>query len=481
MSTYCLLLVFAILHKAMAHGTHRHHDHHHARDTMEQTQSHLLQALDKYLYTNNNNSLQNSIISFFLILSVPPILIKLLPRKIVQPIMTSNKTLLFSLGSVLGELFLHSLPSLYFQTTTSGLGESTSFPEIAGIAIFIGYAVFYTLDKFLLLSLNKWVSGDGEHAHFGHSHSHADLDLDLNGHTEKHTHKHEQIEEDTHVESIRVEDEVPLQITTEKITIMEDGDSGLKKKGNARGNSVFYLNLFSDMSHSFSNGILLSSSFKSGKNQGISTTMALLIHEIPHIMGDYALFMQKYGFSFSQCVQQHFISSLSTLAGVGFNHLVFNETKKILKDHPQVSKIPSVILEPTLLQKFQNSMHSLVSWVQWKTSSGGGVSQYPPVSAIDTYTLTSSVSNTTPYVFNILYSSTIFQKLPEIVQTKIISFTNTDLLKYNEILIMGLSCGSLFYMIFNNILPEIANPKGYKDLLLQICAISLGFGALFLL
>ncbi|KAL6937633.1 hypothetical protein ACO0RG_004149 [Hanseniaspora osmophila] len=459
----------------MAHGIHNHQHHHHAKDTMEKTQSNLLQALDKYFYTSN--SLHNSVLSVFLLLCVPPVLIKLLPRKIVQPIMTSNKTLLFSLGSVLGELFLHSLPSLYFQTITTELDEVTTSPVVAGIAIFIGYTVFYTLDKCLLLSINKWFNKNGDSLDLGHSHSHADLDSNMNY---AHAHTHEQIEQDTNVETICLEDDVPLQVTTEKITIIDDKSDAGKSK--ARADSVFYLNLFSDMSHSFSNGILLSSSFKTSKNYGISTTMALLIHEIPHVMGDYALFMQKYNFSFGQCLQQHFVSSLSTLIGVAFNYLIFNENKKILKNHSQVSKIPSIILEPSYLQKFQNNVHSFVSWFLVKIgTTNKSTAQYPPMSTIDTYTLTSSVSNTAPYVFNILYSLDIFEKLPKNVQTKIISFTNTDLLKYDEILIMGLSCGSLFYMIFNNILPEITNPKGFKDLFLQTCAVSLGFAALFLL
>ena len=43
-----------------------------------------------------------------------------------------------------------------------------------------------------------------------------------------------------------------------------------------------YLNLAADAAHNFTDGLLLGGAFMLGFRQGVTTTIAVLMHEVPH-------------------------------------------------------------------------------------------------------------------------------------------------------------------------------------------------------
>ncbi|SSD59347.1 uncharacterized protein SCODWIG_01108 [Saccharomycodes ludwigii] len=343
--------------------------------------SNLVRFLSLYYYRFNDSALTNSILSIILILIIPVVFMILLPPFVKNKLLKSNKTICFSLGTLLGEFFCHLLPEL-FSSALNGVSTdlhshghnheghshqqdtikdqvlqvvqqpSENVSLYVGIWCLTGFLVFYFMDKLLAHFMENKDGNSDTETHAGHSHSHA--------------HANEKEEVNT-----------------------TDSNKW----------SVIYLNILSDFGHCLSDGVLLYSTFGNSKLLGISTTLAILVHEIPHVMGDYALLKQKAGLSFIQCFKQQFLSSFGSFIGVFIGWIVQNNNGGIL-----------TINFSELGIKTTNSFLSL------------GLQE-----------LTS------------------------------------------EQILLSLTCGTLFYIICTNILPEINKPKTIKDLFLQIFAVALGF------
>ncbi|CAG4944519.1 unnamed protein product [Colias eurytheme] len=54
-----------------------------------------------------------------------------------------------------------------------------------------------------------------------------------------------------------------------------------------------YLNLAADFAHNFTDGLAIGASYIAGQNIGFITTVTILLHEIPHEIGDFAILVQS--------------------------------------------------------------------------------------------------------------------------------------------------------------------------------------------
>ena len=54
-----------------------------------------------------------------------------------------------------------------------------------------------------------------------------------------------------------------------------------------------YLNLVADATHNFTDGLAIGVSYLLGQNIGILTTITILLHEVPHEVGDFAILVQS--------------------------------------------------------------------------------------------------------------------------------------------------------------------------------------------
>lgn len=76
-----------------------------------------------------------------------------------------------------------------------------------------------------------------------------------------------------------------------------------------------YLNLAANCTDNFTHGLALAASYSSSHTVGILTTAAIVCHEIPHEVGDFAILMQS-GFSKWTAAKAQFFTSFGGLFGV---------------------------------------------------------------------------------------------------------------------------------------------------------------------
>lgn len=86
-----------------------------------------------------------------------------------------------------------------------------------------------------------------------------------------------------------------------------------------------YVNLFGDFIHNFIDGIIIASSYLVNTAVGISTTFAVMLHEIPQEMGDFGVLIHA-GFSRKKAIFFNFLVSLSAIAGAVITILLATST-----------------------------------------------------------------------------------------------------------------------------------------------------------
>ncbi|KAL7267326.1 hypothetical protein RUND412_010097 [Rhizina undulata] len=210
----------------------------------------------------------------------------------------------FAVGGLLGDTLLHLIPQTFMGEHTDGKVHFVMVDSrrnaVLGLFIFLGFGTFVAMDK----TMRILSGGDGGHSH-SHSHSHS-----------------EEAEEDA--------------VTTGA----EKGSGELRKRGNGKkqgklndekenkeeGKSIkasSYLNLLADFSHNITDGLAMSAAFYASPTIGATTTLACLVHEIPHEIGDFALLVQS-GFTKWQAMGAQFVTAigafLGTLIGIAIQH-----------------------------------------------------------------------------------------------------------------------------------------------------------------
>ncbi|XP_076629898.1 zinc transporter catecholamines up [Colletes latitarsis] len=75
-----------------------------------------------------------------------------------------------------------------------------------------------------------------------------------------------------------------------------------------------FLNLVADFLHNFTDGLAIGASYLAGNNIGYITTFTILLHEIPHEIGDFAILIQS-GYSKRKAMVFQLITALGALLG----------------------------------------------------------------------------------------------------------------------------------------------------------------------
>jgi solute carrier family 39 (zinc transporter), member 7 len=75
-----------------------------------------------------------------------------------------------------------------------------------------------------------------------------------------------------------------------------------------------YLNLAADFTHNFTDGLAIGASYLAGNSIGIITTITILLHEVPHEIGDFAILI-KSGCSKKKAMMLQLTTAIGALAG----------------------------------------------------------------------------------------------------------------------------------------------------------------------
>ena len=75
-----------------------------------------------------------------------------------------------------------------------------------------------------------------------------------------------------------------------------------------------FLNLAADFTHNFTDGLAIGATFVAGERMGMITTLAILLHEGPHEIGDFAILVSS-GFTKWQAMKLQLVTAIGALIG----------------------------------------------------------------------------------------------------------------------------------------------------------------------
>eukprot|EP00940_MAST-03C_sp_MAST-3C-sp2_P001500 g1500.t1 len=211
-----------------------------------------------------------------------------------------NVMLGFAMGGLLGDAFLHLIP----HALEHGEEEAHHHEEEdhhhhhdteIGLSVLAGIFVFFAFEKYLR-RLHKHSHG---HSHVGHSDG-----------TPKKTPKKKK--------SSASEPIAKRTRSSRKRSLSVRRRTRRKKHECAKNRSIdmagVQLNIVADSLHNFTDGMAIAAAFLTSRAMGISVTLAILLHEIPHEMGDFAVLI-SHGFNKREAFFSQFYSAAGAFLG----------------------------------------------------------------------------------------------------------------------------------------------------------------------
>ncbi|MBN3314758.1 S39A7 protein, partial [Atractosteus spatula] len=190
----------------------------------------------------------------------------------------------FASGGLLGDAFLHLIPH--------ALGGAHGHMMSVGLWVLAGIVAFLVVEKFVRL-----LKGGHSHAH-AHSHSHA------HGAPEK--------PEKPEEKGGRGEQEGVRQRKTDSQAKEQRKEQEAERQTDIKVSG--YLNLAADFTHNFTDGLAIGASFLISPAVGVVTTVTILLHEVPHEIGDFAILVQS-GCTKRKAMLLQLLTALGALAG----------------------------------------------------------------------------------------------------------------------------------------------------------------------
>jgi zinc and cadmium transporter len=89
-----------------------------------------------------------------------------------------------------------------------------------------------------------------------------------------------------------------------------------------------YLSLIASGLHNFIDGLLIGASYLAGFSVGLATTLAVVLHEIPHELGDFSILVNA-GFKPVKALFYNFLSALLAIAGAVFALTVSSDPQAV--------------------------------------------------------------------------------------------------------------------------------------------------------
>ncbi len=92
---------------------------------------------------------------------------------------------------------------------------------------------------------------------------------------------------------------------------------------------VVFLNIIGDTLHNFTDGVIIAASFLVNIPVGITTTIAIVAHEIPHELGDFAVLVSE-GVSVRKALLLNFFSALFAVVGGIIGYFVLSRISSLV-------------------------------------------------------------------------------------------------------------------------------------------------------
>ncbi|GFS54030.1 zinc transporter SLC39A7 [Nephila pilipes] len=274
--------------------------------------------------------------STLLISAAPFIILFFIPIDNRMEHQKSLKVLLsFASGGLLGDAFLHLIPHAllahssgshsHSHSHASGSSESDVHGHdlSVGLGVLGGIVVFLMVEKFVRIV-------KGGH---GHSHSHESpvKEIVKSEKDSKSINKSEEesksckVEEDcgkdekseTACEKKNCCDEETCECKGESKEVDSEQSVKAVDQNEDPENDIMvagYLNLAADFTHNFTDGLAIGASYIAGSGIGLITTMTILLHEVPHEIGDFAILIQS-GCSKRKAILLQLVTAIGAIAG----------------------------------------------------------------------------------------------------------------------------------------------------------------------
>ncbi|KAM9366915.1 zinc transporter ZIP13 [Symphorus nematophorus] len=198
-----------------------------------------------------------------------------------------KQLLSFAIGGLLGDVFLHLLPEAWALSGSSAGKQNHYMTQ--GLWVIVGLLAFLLLEK-------MFPDQDGQEDPT------SDSDVNFNSATQSNSvfsGKPVSLRNGHHAESWKSSKQQSLQERSEKI----------KTSG--------YLNLLANCIDNFTHGLAVAGSFLVSKKVGFLTTFAILLHEIPHEVGDFAILLRA-GFDRWSAARMQLSTALVGVVGACF-------------------------------------------------------------------------------------------------------------------------------------------------------------------
>ncbi|KAL1705114.1 ZIP zinc transporter-domain-containing protein [Schizophyllum commune] len=259
----------------------------------------------------------NSILGTFYISSVPNFILAFIPAEIHGD--TLNTMTAFATGGLLSDVFLHLVPHSFMgEHQDDDVHLVMVEPKrniLVGLAIFIGFASFFFMEKTLRVLSGE--EGDAHGHSHGHAHAHSDAQPTAAASGVVSASSGElRARGKTGGKDVNGPSTVNGQLMGELDGGKDESHQHAPEHAQTGGPSKLsaYLNLFGDFVHNITDGLAMAASFYASPLIGATTTLACFAHEIPHEIADYSILVRS-GFTKRQAMQSQFLTAVGAFVG----------------------------------------------------------------------------------------------------------------------------------------------------------------------
>eukprot|EP00088_Acartia_fossae_P056051 TRINITY_DN6523_c0_g1_i13.p1 TRINITY_DN6523_c0_g1~~TRINITY_DN6523_c0_g1_i13.p1 ORF type:complete len:520 (+),score=33.61 TRINITY_DN6523_c0_g1_i13:223-1560(+) len=194
-----------------------------------------------------------------------------------------------AVGTLVGDSFIHLAPHALMNGHSA---ESTWKGFLASMVVM----AFISLDKIL-----RYIG-----VNHGHSHAMTTFQPILKNEQDK-------ISEDSFSQASTMMVEECGSYSD--ASILQEGSGKRSGPGHGRQSNTNLMVIIGDAVHNFADGIAIGAAFSIGYGPGLSTSIAVLCHELPHEIGDFAILIQN-GMSTKTALMYNVLSSVTGFLGM---------------------------------------------------------------------------------------------------------------------------------------------------------------------